>query len=547
MGAEAQLTAPDRYEATATVTVTVTNQDGGSASADLLVKTGANVAPVISEVSASPNPAKPGSEVELTVEAVDDRDDTLSYTWSAPEGWSVSGEGAEVTLATPEDQGGSLADVSVTVSDGYGMSAQADTRVQLKKNVPPNISSVTATPPQVAPGKTLTLAVDAGDPEDGGLTYDWQLPGEWSASGTDKATVEVKAPDTYGAVGEARITVTDSEGATATGKVIVSTLENDGPTISSLTADPSSVAKGGTIALSVQASDPNGDSLQYSWSVADPQAWTLTGKGTEASLESPEQPGESVKVEVVVTDAEQKEARASVVVSTRSNRAPSVATVTAKPRTVSPNATVTLKAEASDPEGDQLSYEWSAPNGWSKSGSGAEIELTAPNAYGESGVARVTVSDGFGGTARGSVLVRTEQNQSPVLSALTANPQSVAPGGKVTVRATANDPNGDNLSYNWTPPSGWSKSGSGKKITLTAPGSYGKSGLVDVTIEDGHGQSASGSVLVETARNQSPVISNVSGQPVIVEPGKTTTVSAQASDPNGDPLNYSWTVPSGWT
>ncbi|MFO1430634.1 MAG: hypothetical protein U1F76_10925 [Candidatus Competibacteraceae bacterium] len=47
--------------------------------------------------------------------------------------------------------------------------------------------------------------------------------------------------------------------------------------------------------------------------------------------------------------------------------------------------------------------------------------------------------------------------------------------------------------------------------------------------------------------NQPPVISNLTASPNPVSKGQTMTVSATASDPEGDTLNYQWTVPAGYT
>ena len=50
---------------------------------------------------------------------------------------------------------------------------------------------------------------------------------------------------------------------------------------------------------------------------------------------------------------------------------------------------------------------------------------------------------------------------------------------------------------------------------------------------------------VNTDGNEAPVINSITVDPVFVRVGTTTTVTVNATDPNGDALSYSWTVPLG--
>jgi hypothetical protein len=88
-------------------------------------------------------------------------------------------------------------------------------------------------------------------------------------------------------------------------------------------------------------------------------------------------------------------------------------------------------------------------------------------------------------------------NQPPVISSITAEPQSVPPGGSSTITVVASDPDGDPLSYSWSA-SGGSISGSGAQVTWTAPGVAGTY-TVTATVSDGKGGSDSASVSISVA------------------------------------------------
>jgi mono/diheme cytochrome c family protein len=75
---------------------------------------------------------------------------------------------------------------------------------------------------------------------------------------------------------------------------VVSTQANAPPALSSLTASPSTVAKGGTITLAASASDPDGDELSYRWTA--PDGWVLTPDGSNATLVAPGLPARTATV-----------------------------------------------------------------------------------------------------------------------------------------------------------------------------------------------------------------------------------------------------------
>ncbi|MCI0627109.1 MAG: PKD domain-containing protein, partial [Acidobacteria bacterium] len=147
---------------------------------------------------------------------------------------------------------------------------------------------------------------------------------------------------------------------------------------------------------------------------------------------------------------------------------------------------ITVRASASDPDGNPLTYDWTATGG-SVTGTGAEARWssagTSPGTY----TVTARVSDGAGGTANCAVDVRVEPkpNAPPTMSC-SADRASVLVGERVRITARASDPDNDTLSYSWRS-NGGQVLGSGNSVQLDtsglAPGRYTVTGRVD----DGRG------------------------------------------------------------
>jgi hypothetical protein len=95
----------------------------------------------------------------------------------------------------------------------------------------------------------------------------------------------------------------------------------------------------------------------------------------------------------------------------------------------------------------------------------------------------------------------------PVIASLVADPYWTTPSGSVQVTCNATDPDGDELSYEWTATAG-NISGTGSVADWTAPQEVG---IYDITVvvKDTHGGSATNSLHISVAAEQPAIIASL--------------------------------------
>jgi len=132
-------------------------------------------------------------------------------------------------------------------------------------------------------------------------------------------------------------------------------------------------------------------------------------------------------------------------------------------------------------------------------------------------------------------------NHSPVASC-SANPVQVdaESSDSVLVRADASDPDNDTLNYTWTA-NGGTVDGTGAQIRWNYAGLAPATYTVNARVDDGRGgaTTCSAEIRVGPRRNRPPTMS-CSARPSPVHPGDRVHIAATASDPDGDPLTYTW-------
>ena len=176
------------------------------------------------------------------------------------------------------------------------------------------------------------------------------------------------------------------------------------------------------------------------------------------------------------------------------NHPPLISKLTTSAGRVSPSGSCEVKCVASDPDGDELSYTWSASG--DISGEGSTVTWTVPAAPGDYTIA-VKVTDGRGGEATTQLTIDVAVNQPPVIDKLASEFEQVKKAMASPIECTARDPDGDELSYIWSA-SGGNITGEGAAVTWVAPNTFGDY-TITVTVTDGKGGQATESIDITVA------------------------------------------------
>jgi hypothetical protein len=196
--------------------------------------------------------------------------------------------------------------------------------------------------------------------------------------------------------------------------------------------------------------------------------------------------------------------------------------ITPETTTVAHGTISRMTCLANDPDGDTLSYSWSATGG-TVDVAKQILTWTAPIHDGEFEIS-VTVDDGKGGTTTKSITITVVTNQRPVITSVTAEPEKIIPGETSTITCVATDADGDTLSYAWSA-TGGTVSGEGRIVTWQAPEFDGEF-VVSVTVDDGKGGMVDGECAIIVG---SPVITTIF-EPVPSESGSVYFTGDLAAD-----------------
>ena len=264
---------------------------------------------------------------------------------------------------------------------------------------------------------------------------------------------------------------------------------NRPPTVTCQVPNPT-IKQADTTAVRASGTDPDRDELTYTWTASGGK---ITGTGDSATFDATGIAPGKYTVTATVSDGEKTATCSSEITVLKRNEAP---TVSCEPTSTSATVgdSVTIKANASDPNNDNLTYTWTV-NGQKLAADTPTITFgTAGREPGDYTV-KVEVSDGeLTATCSTVVTVRAapKVNRPPVIEVENAV-VDVPCGETVVLRVKASDPDGDRVSLKWSAACGTVLT-SDNSVTFSAGGGRAGRCAITVTADDGNGGISSATV-----------------------------------------------------
>ena len=407
----------------------------------------------------------------------------------------------------------------------------------------PNNSPVIASIPieTAIMGETYTYTIEATDPDGDTLTYDLTDSPAGMTIDENNGTISW-TPATAGSF-DVTVEVSDGElSDVQTFTITVSEPEpiNQSPIIASIPV--TYVIIGETYTYTIEATDPDGDTLTYSLTT-DPSTDMTIDENNGTISWTPATAG-SFDVTVEVSDGELSDVQTFTITVSEPeliNQSPIIASIPVTYVIIGETYTYTI--EATDPDGDTLTYSLTAkPPGMTINSTTGTISWT-PTALGSYYVT-VKVSDGELSDVRTFVIIVSPVPIGPTIVSL--SPLEAVAGELYTGQVTATFGTNATLYYsligapvgmtinfitgliNWIP-----AVAGGQTVTIVVIDGLELSDNKDFTI-------------IVSPANQAPVITPITDATIMV--GETYTYTVEATDPDGDTLTYSLTdSPAGMT
>jgi RHS repeat-associated protein len=439
--------------------------------------------------------------------------------------------------------------VTVRVDDGRGGS---DTQkytllvVPDTKNQAPTIYSRPGT--TVGLGQTYRYAVQAADLDGDPLTY--SLTAAPAGMTIDRATGLVQWTPTAAQFGPNAVTVhvDDGRGGTADQSFTVQVVTQPVTHPPSITSTPPSAATVGSLyAYNATGIDPDGTPLVWSLDTAplgmaiDPTTGRLRWAPTADQLGNQ-------NVVLRLTNGEGLSVTQTFSVTVRGVNVPPV--ITSEPPTqASVAAAYSYAVRATDADNDPLTFSLTAgPAGMTVNPATGLIQWTPTAAQVGPQAVVLRVDDGRGGFALQSftaVVAATAPNLPPAITSVP--PQAATVGQAYQYAVTATDPDGDPVHFALTAaPAGMSIDANTGLLQWAPTAAQAGSAPVTVVAADNRGGSGTQSFTLPVTVNQPPVINSTA--PATVTAGAAYRYDVQATDADGDPLNYALTAgPTGMT
>ncbi|MES9859970.1 MAG: putative Ig domain-containing protein [Candidatus Thiodiazotropha sp. LLP2] len=358
------------------------------------------------------------------------------------------------------------------------------------ENTAPVISGSPNT--QVAEGQSYSFRPSANDADNDDLTFSIANRPSWASfnSSTGQLSGTPDANDT-GTSSNIRISVSDgTASASLNAFSITVSSTNQAPTISGTPA--SSVAEGSSYRFTPSANDADGDNLTFS--IANCPSWASLNSSTGVLSGTPDMndAGTSSNIRISVSDgtATASLSAFSITVS-NSNQAPTISGTPAS--SVSEGSSYRFAPNANDADGDNLTFLIANRPTWASFNNTTGVLSGTPdmNDAGTTSNISISVSDG---TATASLsafnITVSNTNQAPTISGTPSS--SLQEGSAYSFTPSANDPDGDDLSFSISNLPSWASFNSSTGALSGTPDSNdsGVYSNIVISVSDGSSQAS---------------------------------------------------------
>ncbi|MFH2066082.1 MAG: PKD domain-containing protein [Pseudomonadota bacterium] len=322
-------------------------------------------------------------------------------------------------------------------------------------------------------------------------------------------------------------------------------------------------AEGATVTLNGAYSAPplNGTIVSWTWTQLSGTPATLTNSSTAiATFTAPATAPEALTFQLTVTGNNSYTDTDTTIVNVVDGHLKPNVGINPMSQTVKEGVTVTLIANASDPDGTIQTYLWVQRSGTGvtlSSTSEPTVTFTSPDvgASGDSLEFKLTVTDndGLENTANAivNVIKADDTNTAPIAAA--GPDQTIEKGAIVTLDGTgSSDPDaGDTITYRWTKLSGPDvtlSDSTSASPTFTAPASLENVAFVfELTVTDNGGLSDNDTVIITITDGNNTEPEANAGVDQAVAAGATVTLDGSASsDPEDSVISlFFWQQLSG--
>jgi hypothetical protein len=250
------------------------------------------------------------------------------------------------------------------------------------------------------------------------------------------------------------------------------------------------------------------------------------------------------------------------------NTVPIIDSLVVSSTNIAPGETITAKVQAEDLDpGDSITFSWSGiPAGGSFSAAtAATTTWTAPATEGDVTLT-ISVKDTHGAVTAASIVIHVSNangtgqadvnvkfNNWPVVSDVSATPGWITRGAPTALSVTANDADGDALTYLWstgtTCTAGSFTSATSATPAFTLPASATDTYCeFDVAVSDGHGGTGHGTVYLPVGAPASiiaPAIVDAAQSASVVDPSGAVLFTVEAMDPQAGTMTFVWSTSGG--